>query len=72
MKKRRGGKDEPKKSEETRAPYVVGPCRHDKACPLQTGESCSFSQKVAVQRSVTMVVEAVPRGALSHFSLNIL
>ncbi|CAB1108114.1 unnamed protein product [Ectocarpus sp. CCAP 1310/34] len=26
-------------------PYVVGPCRHDKECPLQAGEFCRLHQK---------------------------
>ncbi|CAN0419285.1 unnamed protein product, partial [Ectocarpus sp. 12 AP-2014] len=26
-------------------PYVVGPCRHDKECPLQAGEFCRLQQK---------------------------
>ncbi|CAN0299930.1 unnamed protein product [Ascophyllum nodosum] len=68
MKKRRGGKDEPKKSEETRAPYVVGPCRHDKACPLQTGESCSFSQKVP-WNAVHVGKSSVRSGSFSYVSI---
>ncbi|CAM9707480.1 unnamed protein product [Scytosiphon promiscuus] len=44
------------------APYVVGPCRHDLQCPLQTGEFCRFQQKVpwnAVKVS-TSTVRSVP------------
>ncbi|CAM9153981.1 unnamed protein product [Ectocarpus sp. 4 AP-2014] len=49
-------------------PYVVGPCRHDKECPLQAGEFCRLQQKVP-WNAVNVTSSAVKSVSFSYVSI---
>lgn len=58
-------------SPETRIPYVVGPCRHDKECPLQPGERCCFSHKVSLEMADLTCLQFYESDRRSHLSLSL-
>ncbi|CAM9134901.1 unnamed protein product [Ectocarpus fasciculatus] len=59
----RQGKRNERERQPPPRPYVVGPCRHDKECPLQAGEFCRLQQKA--RKMSSPATEFVPWNAVN-------